>query len=113
MVKVVRLNKFNIFGCIEKSTLFLMLGPKNCVLSSAVSSSLFMCGRILSRISRLGLDWIIFPALLFLMSVGLELFIHFFWDYLSVLQCLDVLVSLPDPFKYLDIIGKPIYQDFL
>ena len=78
MVKVVRLNKFNIFGCIEKSTLFLMLGPKNCVLSSAVSSSLFMCGRILSRISRLGLDWIIFPALLFLISVGPELFIHCF-----------------------------------
>ena len=64
-------------------------------------------------VSTSGIVFLFFLDLLFLISVGPELFIHCFWDYLLALQCLDVLVSLPDPFKYLDIIGKPISQDFL
>ena len=55
MVKVVMLNKFDIFSCIDKSIILLMLGPKNCAFSFAVSSNLFMYGRILSRLSKLGL----------------------------------------------------------
>ena len=54
MVSVVRLDKIDIFSGMETSAIFSMLGPISWSFASAVSSSLFICGQMVSNFSKLG-----------------------------------------------------------
>ena len=59
MLKGLMVDRVNIFSCIDRSIILSMSVPKNYAFSSAMSSNLFMCGQILSSVSRKGIVWLI------------------------------------------------------
>ena len=57
MVSVVRLDKIDIFSEMETSAILSMSRPINWSFSSAVSTSHFICGKMMSTFSKLGIAW--------------------------------------------------------
>ena len=53
-VKVVRLERIDIFSDMVISAMFSMLGPNNWFCSSAALMSCFICGQMMSTFSKLG-----------------------------------------------------------
>ena len=57
MVNVVRLDSIDIFSWMERSAILSMSRPINWSFSSAVSRSIFICGQMVSNLSKLGIAY--------------------------------------------------------